>query len=49
MEVFKEYMEPKIIKELDINFNENQLLKQITNKLKQNIKFLINMVQEFII
>jgi len=37
MEVFKEYMEPKIVKELDVNFSEKELLTELINKLKEDI------------
>jgi hypothetical protein len=37
MEVFKEYMCPKIIKQLDINFTEKELKEQIKLKLKHNL------------
>jgi len=37
MKVFNEYMKPKIIKELDINFTEKELTEQIKLQLKDNL------------
>lgn len=37
MQVFDEYMSPKIINELDVNFTEEELMKQIINRLEDNI------------
>ncbi len=37
MEVFNEYVKPKIIKELDVNFTEDNLTKRIVNKLEKDI------------
>ncbi len=39
MKVFNDYMTPKIIKELDVNFTEAELKKEITKELKKNIEF----------
>jgi DNA polymerase elongation subunit (family B) len=37
MKVFEEYIKPKIIKELDINFTETELKEEIIKHLKQDI------------
>jgi len=37
MQVFDEYMKPKIIKDLDINFNKKEVVTEITNRLSNNI------------
>jgi hypothetical protein len=37
MKVFEDYMKPKIIKELDINFTEQELTEQIKLKLKEDL------------
>jgi hypothetical protein len=37
MNVFEKYMKPKIIKDLDINFTEEELIKQIKLELKENL------------
>lgn len=37
MQVFNDYMKPKIIKELDINFTETELTEQIRLKLKDDV------------
>lgn len=38
MKLFNDYMTPKIIKELDINFSEEELIEQIRLLLKENYK-----------
>ena len=38
MKVFDEYMTPKIIKELDVNFTEKELTEVIKERLKENIE-----------
>jgi DNA polymerase elongation subunit (family B) len=37
MKVFEDYMKPKRIKELDINFNEQELIEQIKLKLREDL------------
>jgi len=37
MQVFEDYMKPKIIKELDVYFTEKELSEQIRLKLKENV------------
>lgn len=37
MKVFNEYIKPKIVKELDINFTRTELMKQIIKELKKDV------------
>jgi len=39
MKVFNEYMKPKIIEKLDVNFKKSELIREIVNRLKENISF----------
>ena len=38
MKVFNDYMKPKIIKELDVNFEEAKLIEEINKRLKNNLE-----------